>query len=181
MDRFTIPPLIDGLIQSWNERDLDRFMSYLDDAVVWNDPAMLYGPAQGSSQVREFCNALLTAFPDFTYRTREPICIAESGERCVIPWEISATHLGTFQPSGFKPTNQLLTMQGVDVLEFSNGKITRIDTYFNVVQAAEQALRLRLLPKRNTMKDRIIIILQRVRAWWLRHRSPTLKVKRSFP
>jgi predicted ester cyclase len=181
MDRYAILSLVDGLVRSWNERDLDRFMSYLDDAVVWSDPAMLYGPAQGSSQVREFCNALLAAFPDFTYRIREPICIAESGERCAILWEISATHLGTFHPSGFKPTNQLLMMQGVDILEFLNGKITRIDTYFNVVQAAEQALHLRLLPKRNTMKDRIIIMLQRVRAYWLRHQSPTLKGKKSNP
>jgi len=179
MDRFTVLAMVDGLIQSWNERDLDQFMSYLDDAVVWSDPAMLYGPAQGSLQVREFCNALLAAFPDFTYRIREPICIAETGERCAIPWEISATHLGTFQPSGFKPTNQPLTMQGVDVLEFSNGKITRIDTYFSVVQAAEQALRLRLLPKRNTMKDHILIMLQRVRARWLRYRWPTPKGKKS--
>ena len=167
MNESEIRALIDQFLSAWNERDLDAFLSFCDESVGWSDPAMLYGPIVGKSAVRGFCESILKAFPDFTYQIREPICISKSGERCAIPWEISATHLGRFDPLGFAPTNQKVTMQGVDLIDFSGNKIKTIETLFNVLPAAEQALRLKPFPKRG-IKRAAIVWLQRVRAWWLR-------------
>jgi hypothetical protein len=130
---------------------------------------MLYGPVKGHREVRNFCEALLNAFPDFTYQIREPICVSRLGERCVIPWEITATHLGYFDPPGFAPTNQTITMQGVDILELSNSKVIRIDTLFNVLPALEQVIALKPFPKRG-LKKKAIVSLQRCRAYWLRRK-----------
>ena len=171
MTEVEIRTLIDQFMGAWNRRDLDTLMNYLDDSVIWNDPAMLYGPAVGKEAVREFCENILKAFPDFSYRIREPICVSHSGERCAIPWEITATHLGRFDPLGFAPTNQRITMQGVDPIELAGNKLTRIDTLFNVVPAGEQALRLRPFPRKG-IKKVIIVKLQSARAWWLRHNTP---------
>ncbi|MCJ7586715.1 MAG: ester cyclase [Candidatus Aminicenantes bacterium] len=135
--------------------------------VSWSDPAMPYGPIAGKASVREFCENILKAFPDFAYQLRESVCISPSGERCAIPWEISATHLGRFDPMEFAPTNQTITMQGVDLVEFRGNRITRTETLFNIMSAAEQALRLDPFPKRG-IKRFIIVILQRILAWWLR-------------
>ena len=162
--------LIDQFMGAWNRRDLDASMSFLDESVIWSDPAMLYGPAVGKAAVREFCENILKAFPDFTYRIREPICVSLSGERCAIPWEISATHLGRFDPLGFAPTNQRITIEGVDLIELAGNKLTRIDTLFNVVPAGEQALRLKPFPRKGIKKG-IIVTLQSARAWWLRHNT----------
>lgn len=174
MDESAIRSLVEALVHAWNVRDLDLFLNFLDESVVWSDPAMLYGPSSGKKAVREFSESILRAFPDFSYRIREPICVAISGERCIVPWEISATHTGYLDPPGLAPTHQVITMQGVDVLELANSKITRIDTLFNVLPAAEQALRLKPFPKRGVTKN-LLISLQRSRAYWLRR---TTKVKK---
>jgi hypothetical protein len=168
MDESSVRLLVDDLVRAWNERDLDRFIGFLDDSVVWSDPAMLYGPVKGHYGVRKFCEALLRAFPDFTYRIREPICVSLLGERCVIPWEITATHSGYFDPPGFTPTNQTLTIQGVDVLELAKGKVIRIDTLFNLLPALEQVIALKPFPKQG-LKKKLIVFMQRCRAYWLRH------------
>jgi steroid delta-isomerase-like uncharacterized protein len=162
-----IRSLVDDLVSAWNSRDLERFLGRLDEDVVWSDPAMLYGPATGKPAVREFGEDILRAFPDFLYRVREPICVAQSGSRCAVPWEIKATHSGRFDHLGFAPTNQTVTMRGVDVLEFVSIKVTRIETYFDVVPAAAQVLRLRPLAECG-VASAIIVWLQRSRAFWLR-------------
>jgi hypothetical protein len=145
MNETAIRSMVDDLVSAWNSRDM-----------------------VGHGAVRGFSESLLRAFPDFSYRVREPICIAESGTRCVIPWEIRATHSGYFDYLGLAPTQQVITMQGVDVLEVEGVKITRIDTLFNVLPALEQALRLK--PLSGSHFTRMVAVwLQRCRAYWLRH------------
>ena len=175
-----IRSLVDDIVSAWNDRDLDRFIGLLDESVVWDDPAMLYGPTTGRVAVRKFSESILKAFPDFSYRIREPICVAESGDRVVIPWEITATHTGLFDPPGFAPTEQPLTMQGVDVLELTDMKITRIDTFFNVLAATEQVLRLKPFLSGGISKV-FVLWLQKCRAYWLRRsrRVRTWTVRRT--
>lgn len=170
MNETLIRSLVDDLVKAWNNRDLDRFIGQLDEAVVWNDPAMLYGPIVGRVAVRKFSESILKAFPDFSYRIREPICVAPSGERVAIPWQIVATHTGRFDPLGFAPTGQTITMRGVDVLDLTDMKVTRIDTFFDPLGATEQALRLKRFPGGRISKV-LVIWLQRCRAYWLRRQQ----------
>ena len=163
--------LMDQVVAAWNRRDLDAFLGNLDEAVTWSDPAMLVGPAAGKAAVREFCENVLRAFPDFAMQIREPICLSPSGERCAVPWRVTATHSGRFDPFGFAPTNQRITMEGVDLIEFSEAKITRIETHFNVIPAMEQALRLRPFPRRG-LKKALLVAAQRALAWRARRAAP---------
>lgn len=173
MNEVEIRALVDGMVSAWNGRDLDRFLGYLGDGVVWDDPAMLDGPAVGRAAVRAFSESVLQAFPDFSYRVREPICVAQSGTRCVIPWEIAATHTGYLRPIGLAPTLQAIRIDGVDVLELDAGKVTRIDTLFNVLPAVEQALRVKFSSSSGLSRV-LLVSLQKCRAWWLRR---TTKVR----
>jgi len=170
MSEAEVRRAVNGMVAAWEARDLDGFLSHLAEGVVWDDPAMLDGPAVGHTSVRAFSESLLRAFPDFTYRVREPICVAQSGNRCVVPWEIRATHTGVFEPFGLAPTGQVIVMEGVDVLELDGGTVTRIDTLFNVLPAVEQALGLKILSKGGSMR-RVAVWLQRWRAYWLRRRT----------
>ena len=161
---------IEEVVGAWNRRDLDAFIGFLDESVTWSDPAMLYGPAVGKAAVREFCENLLRAFPDFAMRIRGPICVSASGERCAVPWRITATHSGRFDPVGFAPTNQTITMEGVDLIEFSGTKIRTIETLFDVLPATEQALRLKPFPKKG-FKKVLVVGLQRALAWRARRKA----------
>ena len=167
MSETDVRALVYGIVEAWNARDLGRLLSYLATGVVWDDPAMLGEPTVGHDAVRVFSERLLRAFPDFSYRIREPICVSESGTRCVVPWEIRSTHAGHFEPYGFAPTGQVIRIQGVDVLELESGKVTRIETVFDTMSALEQALRLKPLSK--SRFARIVAVgLQKGRASWLR-------------
>jgi hypothetical protein len=65
-------------------------------------------------------------------------------------------------------------MLGVDVVDIKDMKITRIETYFNVMPALEQALRLKPFAK-SRISQVIIVWIQRWLAFWLRR---TAKVKK---
>jgi steroid delta-isomerase-like uncharacterized protein len=167
MGETDVRALVDGIVEAWNARDLERLLSYLAPGVVWHDPAMLDEPVVGHDAVRVFSERVLGAFPDFSYRIREPICVSESGTRCVVPWEIRATHAGRFEPYGFAPTGQVIAIQGVDVLELESGKVTQIETVFNAMSALEQVLRLKPLSQSRLART-VAVGLQRWRASWLR-------------
>ncbi len=169
MDAPPLKQLVDELLAAWESRDLDGLVALLDESVCWDDPAMLYGPVVGRQAVKAFCESVLMAFPDFSFRVREPLLFSASGDRCVIPWEITATHAGPFDPPGFAPTNQRVVIQGLDYVTASGGKITRIETHFNVIRAAQQALRLGAFPKKG-FKKRVLVSAQRAMAFRLRRR-----------
>ncbi len=171
MNESEIRALVGDLLAAWDRRDLDALSDLLAEDVTWSDPAMLCGPAVGKEAVRTFAENVLRAFPDFALGIREPICISGSGDRFALPWVITATHTGRFEPFGFAPTNQRVRMQGVDLINLAGGKIKNIQTLFDVIPAAEQAMRLKPFPRKG-LKKCLIVSLQRARAWWLRRRTP---------
>jgi len=153
------------LLDAWNARDLDKFVALLSDDVEWYDPAMAQPPARGRAAVREFCEAVLEAFPDFTYDIDGPICTAADDSRCAIVWRVSATNKGALRPLGYAPTMRRATFEGVDVLDIRDGRITRIRTAFDPVLAAEQLLGMPLRPMPGTWRGRIAVTIQRILAW----------------
>lgn len=171
MNEAEIRALVGDLLAAWDRRDLDAFTDLLADDVSWSDPAMLYGPAVGKVEVRAFAENVLKAFPDFSFEIREPICISASGDRFALPWVITATHTERFDPLGFAPTNQRIGMQGVDLIDLAGGRIKNIQTLFDVIPAAEQALRLKPFPRKGLRKC-LIVSIQRACAWWLRRTTP---------
>ncbi|MFA4948567.1 MAG: nuclear transport factor 2 family protein [Candidatus Krumholzibacteriia bacterium] len=109
------------LVDAWNARNLDEFIGFLAHDVEWYDPAMPDPPARGRAAVRAFAEAVLHAFPDFTYEIQPPICSAPDGSRCAVVWRISASHLHALQPLGYAPTGRRASIEGVDVLDIRDG------------------------------------------------------------
>jgi len=162
--------LASDLLAAWNTRDFERFRSLLADDVTWYDPGMASPPAKNADEAVAFARTVLGAFPDFTYTVREPICASSDGTRCVFAWHIAARHSGWMTPPGFAPTDRLVEMDGVDVVDARDGKIVRIETYFDALPAAEQLLGLKLRPTPGGLRERVLVGLQRLRAAWLRRR-----------
>ena len=160
-----------SLLAAWNARDLETFLAFLAEDVEWYDPAMPEPPARGRPAVRAFVEAVLHAFPDFAYEVRGPLCMAADGSRCAIVWRISATHLHPLRPLGYAPTHRGATIDGVDVLDIREGKITRILTAFDLLPAAEQLIGLRLRPVPGTLRARGAVAVQRALAYLARRKK----------
>ena len=163
---------VEDLLQAWNERDLDRFVALLSEDVIWHDLGMLHPPAVGRDAVRAFGETVLRAFPDFTYEIRAPICVAEDGTRCVLPWTISATNTGPYEPPGLAPTGRPLRFSGFDYMEFRGGLVSRIETRFDPAEAIEQLLGTSIRPAAGSWAEWCLVRVQRVVAAWVRGRAP---------
>jgi len=163
--------IVQALLEAWNARDLDRFIAMLTEDVEWYDLGMLHPPARGRQAVRAFSESVLTAFPDFAYVLEHPICVSPDGKRCVVLWKITATHTGMLSPPGFAPTNRQACFQGVDVLEFQGGLISRVFTLFDVIAAAEQITGMPIRFPAGSFRERIAVFLQRTIAFFARQRS----------
>ncbi len=160
-----------ALLAAWNARDLVRFASFLTEDVYWHDLGMLHPPVVGREAVRAFSDTVLRAFPDFQYRLRRPVCVAADGSCCVVPWTITATNTGPYDPPGLAPTGRRLRFDGMDFVDIRDGLVARIETRFDVVEVREQMLGLSLRPAEGSWRERLLVGIQRLVAMWARGRG----------
>lgn len=157
-------------LEAFNKRDFDAMLSLLAPTATWYDPAMPSPPGKGHAAIRSWCETVIEAFPDFTYEVREPICVSRDGSRCALPWRITATATGWMRPPGFAPTGRQVSFEGVDVVDAAEGKVTHIETHFDLFAGAEQLLDIVVRPKAGSIRERLMVGAQRMRAAWLRSR-----------
>jgi ketosteroid isomerase-like protein len=162
--------VVSALLASWNNRDLDGFVGMLTEDVEWYDLGMLHTPARGRQAVRAFAESVLAAFPDFEYSIQHPLCVSPGQTRCVALWKITATHSAILNPPGFAPTGRCASFQGVDVFEFQGESISRITTFFDPIQAAEQLTGMALRFPSGSFREQIVVLVQCVIAYFSRRR-----------
>jgi len=167
MNSEGVVAIIEELARTWNARELEHFLDLLSDDVEWDDPAMST-PAKGKTAVRSFSVALLKAFPDFHYEILPPICVSSDGTRAAVTWQITGTHLHPLSPPGYGPTNRTVCVEGVDIIDFIGSKVSRISTFFDVRVAAGQLLGLSFRPQPGSARERMLVVVQRICAAWLR-------------
>ena len=153
---------VTALLAAWNARDLVRFTSFLTEDVYWHDLGMLHPPVVGREAVRAFSDTVLRAFPDFHFELRRPICVAADGSCCVVPWTISATNAGPYDPPGLAPTGRRLRFDGMDFIEFRDGLVARIETRFDLIDVMEQMLGMSLRPAAGSWREKVLIGVQRL-------------------
>ncbi len=177
MPHAEITQRVTAMLRAWDARDIDCFLSFMTPDVYWHDLGMPFPPAVGQAAVRQFSETVVKAFPDFQCKLRGPICVAEDGSSCVVPWTISATNLGPFDPPGFAPTGRAVCFSGLDYIVFRDGLIARIETRFDPAEVVEQMSGLRLRPAPGSKLGRCFVLLQRVGAAILRRRNRRSVVK----
>lgn len=169
--RQEVESCVRGMLAAWDSRDIDAFLAFLTADVYWHDLGMPHPPAIGREAVRAFCTSVLVAFPDVHFEVRAPICVAADGQSCVIPWTIRATNTGVLEPLGAAPTGRQIEFDGMDYVQFRGGLVARIETRFDPAEPIEQLLDLRLRPAPGSLRERLLIRVQRLRARWLRRRA----------
>ena len=115
--------VLQAFLDAFNAHDVDAIMSFFANDCVMDLPR---GPAPGGrrlvgkEQVREGIQSRLDGIPDVHYGDdRHWIC----GERGVSEWTLRGT----------QRTGESIEVRGCDLLELVDGKISRKDSFWKIV------------------------------------------------
>ncbi len=101
----------------WNQRTFDVLDDlFAADALVHDSGAPL--PTRGPTCAREGIGAACAAFPDIRINIDD---LFASDDKVVLRWSSHGTHRGELQ--GIPPTNRPMTMTGIAIYRFADGKI----------------------------------------------------------
>jgi hydroxyacylglutathione hydrolase len=98
----------------------------------------------GKAEIVAFFDELNAAFPDLRL---EPVEVIGEGDRVAVHWHMTATFAGPGQFNGIDPTGARVSLRGVDLLTFSDGRIVRNDAYTDNMTIARS---LGLMPPANS-------------------------------
>ncbi len=114
---------LEGLLDAFNAHDLDAIMSFFTDDCVFDAPR---GPAPGGhrfvgkEEVRKGFQARIDGIPDVQWTDdRHFAC----GDRAVSEWTIRGTQV----------TGEPIEVRGCDLFEIRDGKISRKDAFWKIV------------------------------------------------
>ena len=116
-------PSLQGLLDAFNAHDVDAIMSFFTDDCVFDMPR---GPAPGGlrltgpEEVRAGIQSRFDGIPDIHYGDDRHWT---SGDRGVSEWTIRGT----------QATGENIEVRGCDLFEFSDGKISRKDSYWKII------------------------------------------------
>ena len=116
-------PVLQEVLDAFNAHDLDLIMSFFADDCVMDMP---HGPGPGGrllvgkDEVREGIRSRLDGIPDIHYGDdRHWVC----DDRGVSEWTIRGT----------QRTGERIEVRGCDLFEFVDGKISRKDSFWKIV------------------------------------------------
>jgi len=117
--------LLKGFLEAFNKHDLDSIMHYFADDCVFYMPrgAGPHGDRYiGKSEVRASLAKRFEGIPDVHYGDDQHwVCNDNFG---VSEWTLTGTSV----------SGQRIEVRGVDLLEFSGGKITRKDSFWKILE-----------------------------------------------
>ena len=101
----------------WNQRTFDMLDDlFAADALVHDSGAPLL--TRGPTCARKGIGAACAAFPDIRINIDD---LFASDDKVVLRWSSHGTHRGELQ--GIPPTNRPMTMTGIAIYRFADGKI----------------------------------------------------------
>ncbi len=154
-------------LDAWNSHDPDGVAACATDDVVWDSPA-LPAPGRGRQAVADLVRSTVVAFPDYEFTQPSALAIAEDRLTAYLPWRMTGTNTGTFEPPGYAPTGKPIDLPGIDVLRFRGGLIWRYESVYNYSLIGRQ---LGLALPRGGWAERAAVRAQRVFVALSRQRS----------
>ncbi len=115
-NRVIIETLYDQVFKRWNVALIDELFapSFRDHLLNRPDAE---GPT-GPGAVHELYRLLRSAFPDLTFEVHD---IFADGDRVVVRWSWTCTHLGEFR--GLPATGRKARVEGIAIYRLNGGKI----------------------------------------------------------
>ena len=121
--------------EAWNAHDLDAIMAlHAPDMVFENHTA---GERAEGEAVREHIGSIFEAWPDIAFATRR---LYVRDALVVQEWTATATHVNQMRRGDLvaEPSGKEVTWDGLDVIPFENGLVTRKDVYSDSVSILHQ-------------------------------------------
>jgi steroid delta-isomerase-like uncharacterized protein len=109
---------------AWDSGQPERLLELMTEDIVYDDESWPE-TMRGHAEVREFLEFVFRAFPDLRFKPERPL-IAADGPRAAFPCHGWATNTGPIDPPGAPPTGKAVEWEGVDILEFHDGKVARL-------------------------------------------------------
>lgn len=129
-------------------KQVERFPEFLHPDAT--DDFVAIGRFTGRDAIIGFFEELYAAFPVFTMEVER---IVGDDRHAVVQWEASGTFSGgPFQ--GVEPTGRRVTIRGVDVMEFDEGKVRHNTIYYDGAAFARQ---IGMLPRTGSAADRAVL------------------------
>jgi predicted ester cyclase len=157
---------IKAVADAFNRHDIEQLLSFCDHDIYWDDPAM-EEPVRGHNMLKDFVSSLLEAIPNVQYIPLQDIFFSPEQNKIAHRFIMRGTMLGKMPP-GFFPTGRQFEIDGLEMIEFRDGKLYQVITRIDGLNTAEQ---LGLLPPRlksGEWKTKIVCFFQRLIAWYLR-------------
>jgi len=126
------------MFAAFEKKSSDDFMGGASDDITWDDmtqPETMKGKAAG----KKYFSAMTTAFPDVKATTQNAWGI---GDVVIAEGTITGTQKGAF--FGIPATKKPVSLHGVDIMQFKDGKIVSGRSYGN---GAEMMMQLGLMPQ----------------------------------
>ena len=111
-------PSLPALLDAFNAHDLDAIMSFFTEDCIFDTPRGQR--LVGTEQVRQGFQARFDGIPDIEYTEARDFV---SGDRGVSEWTIRGT----------QATGEPIEVRGCDLFEFTDGKISRKDAYWKIL------------------------------------------------
>ena len=123
--------------EAWNLHSPEAVADCASAEVLWDSPAL---PEIGSGReaVVDIVRATDTAFPDYQFSRPSPLAIAEDRRTAYVPWRMTGTNTGPFEPPGYAPTGRPIDLSGLDVWRFKDRLIWRYQAIYNYSLLARQ-------------------------------------------
>ena len=145
---------------AWNSHQLDRLLALMTEDIVYDDSAWPK-TMRGHSDVREFVEHSWRAFPDLRFEMVEGPFLHPTAPKACMYWRGSATHRGPIEPPGIAPTGRRIEFEGVDVHEYRDRRVARLQIVFDMADVTRQ---LGLLPAPGSRAEQAMAGLQRLQA-----------------
>lgn len=137
-DEFPGDPIDSGELESfshryfgaWNSHEPEQVARCATEDVVWDSPA-LHAPGRGRQAVADLVATTAVAFPDYEFTRPAAIAIADDRLTAYVPWRMTGTNAGSFDPPGYAPTGKPIDLPGIDVWRFRDGLIWRYQAVYN--------------------------------------------------
>ena len=142
---------------AWNSHEVDRVLALMTEDVEYRDDSW-HKPMRGHADVREFLDAIWRAMPDMTFEALSGPYVIPGEPRAALHWRGLATNTGPLEPPGYAATGRRWEQDGVDFLEYRDGRVCKLRGAFDVMSVSRQ---LGLMPAAGGRAESALAMAQR--------------------
>jgi steroid delta-isomerase-like uncharacterized protein len=170
---------IDRFLAAWHSHDPPALPALCTEDVQWEDP-FIYpnGVAYGKGELQAWLASVFRAFPDVRFEIEGEPFLSLDRARVGAVWRGIARMTGPLDPPGFAATGQQAELVGVDLHSFREGQLAQVLTITDLNAVGRQ---LGAIPPPGTLRERMVVALQRLSARRMRRRGRSVAVSAAGP